>query len=310
MPDCAGCRALWSPRLPELTGPSETGIPGGSKCALAHPECVTDGGRVPVATVEDWVSRLRRGFVKVTFAVQPRAEGAPWVGVAVADTPRSLPAVPVISGMGVHESRQTAIDIATAEAVERYNMLFHRASPQPTRRLGGSAVALDRAAAVRRAEAEFLERLGIAKLCAGGSTAEAEPWPADPSLRATALALDRAELAGRIYAAPLSPDFWLYAVALVDTRGRLVALGTAAAGAANVARHRAIAEAYGMWAASTADMQSPVTRSDALLWDALRIPATGIQSFLLDAQPTMRVSDIGTRLSDECGLHAVAVQAS
>ena len=293
-----------------MTGPSETGTPSSSECALAHPECATHGGRVPVTTVEDWVSRLRRGFVKVTFAVQPRAEGAPWVGVAVADTPRSLPAVPVISGMGVHESRQTAIDIATAEAVERFNVLFHRASLPPTPSLVGYAVALDRAAAVRRAQAEFLERLGIAKLCADGSTATAEPWPADPSPRATALALDRAELAGRIYAAPLTPDCWLYAVALVDAGGRLAALGTAAAGTATVARHRAIAEAYGLWAASATDMQSPVTRSDTLLWDALRMPATGTQSVLLDAQPTMRVSDVGTRLSDECGLHAVAVQAS
>jgi hypothetical protein len=212
--------------------------------------------------------------------------------------------------MGVHESRQTAIHIATAEAVERYNVLFHRASLQPTPRLLGSAVALDRAAAVRRAQAELLERLGVAKMCADGSTATAEPWPADPSLRATALALDRAELTGRIYSAPLTADFWLYAVALVDTGGRLAALGTAAAGGATVARNRAIAEAYGLWAASTPDMPSPVTRSDTLLWDALCMPATGVQSVVLDAQPTMSVSDIGTRLSDQCGLHAVAVQAS
>jgi hypothetical protein len=261
-----------------------------------------------VSAVPDWVSRLRKGFVKATFAVRPTADGAPWVAVAVADLPRNLPAVPVISGMGVHGTRAVAIEIATAEAVERYGVLFHGAHA-PAERPAGFAVASSRRTAVRRAEAECLERLAVERLSADGSAAIPEPWPTGRVARCISRAFSASGLAGRVFAAAVLPGCWLYVVALVDGQGCLVSVGTAA-GSARGARRRALYEAYGLWAASGESLRSPVTEADERLWAGLHAangpPAPGV--FLLEARSRMTASDIGTRLSDECGLHAVQVR--
>ena len=273
--------------------------------------------------VPDWVSYLRRGFVKATFALKPKCAGAPWVGVVLADPPRSLPAAPVISGMGVHTRPDAAIAIATAEAVERYGVLLSRsrAADGPAaqaashrRLLTGTAVATTRRTAVRRALAESLERVAIERLCADGSTANAEPWPTGGAGRCIARAFAESTLAGEVFLAAVLPGFWVCVVALVTSRGTLVALGTAGAGSPSAARRRAMFEAYGLWAASGESLRSPVTETDERLLASLRAPRRSqpllggsLLPELLDSRPATLTTDIGTRLSDECGLHAAQV---
>ncbi|MFL6162312.1 MAG: hypothetical protein ACJ74U_08785 [Jatrophihabitantaceae bacterium] len=317
MPDCAHCLELWAPRLPELSG--QVRLLG----AIAHPECPAHGERVPVRSLgfSGRVSRLRRGFVKATFAVRPRAAGAPWVGVVLADLPRSLPAAPVISGMGVHTRRDAAIEIATAEAVERYGVLLSRSparprdrAAEPAARPTGTAVAVTHRTAVRRAVAECLERLAIQRLCADGSAASAEPSPAGGSTAGLTRALAGLGLVGEVYTATVLAGCWLCVVALVDAGGTLVAVGTAGAGSPQVARRRAVFEAYGLWAASAQSLPSPVTEADQRLLASLRAASGSrlpmpyaCRPMLFEARPAMSTTDIGTRLSDECGLHAVQV---
>lgn len=319
MRDCPDCLSLWAPRLPELPGtPMLVG-------AIPHPECVAHGQRVGVRSldVSGWVSYLRRGFVKATFALTPTCPGAPWVGVVLADPPRGLPAAPVISGMGVHTRHDAAIAIATAEAVERYGVLLShsRAAGGPAARpassrtpLPGTAVASTRRTAVRRALAESLERAAIERLCADGSAANAEPWPTGGAARSITRALAESKLAGEVFLAAVLPGVCLCVVALVTPRGSLVALGTAASGSPRAARRRAMFEAYGLWAASGESLRSPVTDADEQLLASLRaprrsqhLPGGAHLPELLDSRPATVTTDIGTRLSDECGLHAAQV---
>lgn len=322
MDDCPDCLRLWAPRLPELPGtPLLVG-------AIPHPECVIHGQRVGVRSLDasGWVSYLRRGFVKATFALTPRCAGAPWVGVVLADPPRGLPAAPVISGMGVHTRHDAAIAIATAEAVERYGVLLNHSraveesatrQADPRTPVAGTAVASTRRTAVRRALAESLERVAIERLCADGSAANAEPWPTGGGARFITRALAESKLAGEVFLAAVLPGVWLCVVALITSGGTLVALGTAAAGSPRAARRRAMFEAYGLWAASGESLRSPVTDADERLLASLRaprrsqhLPGGSRLPELLDSRPVPVTTDIGTRLSDECGLHAVQVSLS
>jgi hypothetical protein len=317
MPDCLGCLGLWRARLPELAGTVRLVNP------ITHPECPAHEVRVPIHAMDlpDRLPWLVKGFVKVAFAITPRLDGAPWVGVAVADLPHSLPATPVISGMGVHARRDTAIGIAAAEAVERYNVLFHhsRATIRPAVGAAedpvGTAVATTHRAALRRATAECLERLAIDRLCLDGSAVTAGRWPAGTLTSRIAQAIDAQGLTAEVFTVTVLAGFWLCVVALIDpAEDTPLAVGTAGASSARGACHRAVLEAYGLWAASADLPRSPVTDTDLRLLAQLRMAAHGRRPAperqLLASRPAMSASDIGTRLSDECGLHAVRVSVA